>query len=49
VPLIDGPSSSPVISRLRDPPPLPERPSRKRAAAATKHAIAAFMSEAPRP
>src|SRR5690606_38891498 len=49
VPLIDGPSSSPVISRLIEPPVRPPFSSRYWAAAAAKQATAPFMSTAPRP
>jgi hypothetical protein len=49
VPLIEGPSSSPVISRLMEPSLPPAGPARSRATAATKAAMAPFMSVAPRP
>jgi hypothetical protein len=49
VPLIATPSSSPVISRLMAPGGRPPADLRKRAAAATKLAMAPFMSAAPRP
>ena len=47
VPLIAGPSSSPVISRLIE--PFGACPSMWRDAAAAKAAMADFMSAAPRP
>ena len=46
VPSVAGPSSSPVISRLIEP---CIGPARWRATAATKAAMAPFMSQAPRP
>ena len=49
VPLIEMPSSSPVMSRLIEPPNAGPRAARKRDAAAAKQAIAPFMSAAPRP
>ena len=49
VPLIEGPSSSPVIRSEMAPANLPCRLAVKRAAAAAKAAIAPFISEAPRP
>ena len=49
VPLTAGPSSSPVIRRLIEPPKSPPRFLRKRVAASVKAAIAPFMSAAPRP
>ena len=49
VPLIAGPSSSPVIKRLIEPSKPSPRRARKRDTAATKQAIAPFMSVAPRP
>jgi hypothetical protein len=49
VPLMEGPSSSPVMSRLIEPWKAAPRADRKRSAAATKAAIAPFMSAAPRP
>ena len=44
-----GPSSSPVINRLMDPLKLLSRVSINRETAATKQAIAVFISDAPRP
>ena len=49
VPLTAGPSSSPVIRRLIEPPKSRPRRARKRAQASVKAAIAPFMSAAPRP
>ena len=49
MPLTAGPSSSPVIIRLMEAPKPGPRRARNRDAAATKQAMALFMSAAPRP
>jgi hypothetical protein len=49
VPLTAGPSSSPVIKRLIEPPKSRPRRARNRWQASVKAAMAPFMSAAPRP